>query len=468
MGFWNALSVLAPVAPAMSDARDIRTARDQDAAKFARDQELSQAQLTAHQIASQEAQQRIRANTAPLFKPGSQQEYDPVSGAYKQPAWNPDKMSYSLVDVPGQSPQELEKQQLDALKQNRAAAKSMLPDAKPEDLDYIAYTLSGLKPPVDKITQLAGDAGKPYKGADGLWYVNEKDGSGTITAKSLGPNYQPSAPKAGSPTAQYANLLAKQILADKKQGPPLTDEEAAQLPALQNALTLPGIARMKAAAEFNAQNRLQMVTGEYGQDIAIPVAAGIAAFNQGQPYGGPGIGAATGMDKKNSMLALSAIQQVDRMKQLLRADPKLTGPASGQLTRLQMWLGTQDPDAQQFLISSLLGSEHGVAVFGGRNVHTIQDLNNALGSMKTNPAALIGALDVVKETMQPWVNAGGRLTNPRAAGAANKGAGAGAGGATDTPKAHSLRSAMALPFNKGKTAAQVKSDLEAYGYKVVP
>jgi hypothetical protein len=90
-----------------------------------------------------------------------------------------------------------------------------------------------------------------------------------------------------------------------------------------------------------------------------------------------------------------------------------------------MWLGTQDPDAQQFLISSLLGSEHGVAVFGGRNVHTINDLNNALGEMKTNPAALVGALEVVRETMQTWLLANNRLKNPRAP----RG-----GGSTGTPK----------------------------------
>ena len=126
------------------------------------------------------------------------------------------------------------------------------------------------------------------------------------------------------------------------------------------------------------------------------------------------------------MLAQSAIQQVDRMQAILKADPNLVGPGSGQLTRFQMWLGAQSPDAQQFLISSLLGSEHGVAVFGGRNVHTIQDLNNALGSMKTNPRALSAALDVVKETMEPWATAGGRLPAPR------NGQGGGNGGGGNT------------------------------------
>jgi len=386
LGFWNALSVLAPVAPALSDAQDIRTARTQDAAKFAQDQELAKARTAVEQFAGQEAQQRVRAGNMPMYKPGSQPEYSSALGAMAQPVWTGDK--WEMQRVPGDTPEEQSEYQLEAFNKNRTRAKALMPPGtSDENLDYLAYTLSGMKPPpVTKVTQ-----------------------------------------KSGSPVAQFANLLTKQILANKKQGPPLTNEEAAQIPALQQALDGPGIARMKAMAEFNAANHLQIVTGDDGQDIAIPVAAGIAAFNQGRPYGGSGIGSATGMDKKNSMLAQSAIQQVDRMQQILKADPSLTGPGNGQLTKLQMWLGNQDPDAQQFLISSLLGSEHGVAVFGGRNVHTINDLNKALGDMKTNPAALNAALDVVKETMQPWVTAGGRMVNPRAA-AGKGGTGGAAGG----------------------------------------
>jgi hypothetical protein len=423
-GFWNALSVLAPVAPALSDAQDIRA----DRAKEAQELELRKAQTTVEQFAGQEAQQRLRAGNQPIYKPGSQPEYSSVLGTMAQPVWNGNK--WELQTVPGDTPQQQEKYQLESVAKNRAAAKStMPPGTSDETLDYLSYALSGLKPPVDKVIQMSGDAGKPFKGLDGQYYVKGKNANGTGVDIPMGPNYQPPAPKTSSPTAQYANLLTKQILANKKQGPPLTNEEAAQLPALQSALTLPGIARMKAMAEYNAQNHLQVATGDDGQDILIPVAAGIAAFNQGQAYGGPGIGSATGMDKKNQQLAQSAIQQVDRMESILRADPSLTGPGSGQLTKLQMWLGTQDPDAQQFLISSLLGSEHGVAVFGGRNVHTIQDLNDALGSMKTNPAALTGALEVVRETMQPWLTANNRLKNPRAAGGAG-----GAGAASTTYK----------------------------------
>jgi len=73
-GFLNALSFLAPVAPAMSDAQDIRTQRQQDAAKFASDEQLKQAQLTVQQLAAQGEQQvlteRSRAVGQPIFKEG--------------------------------------------------------------------------------------------------------------------------------------------------------------------------------------------------------------------------------------------------------------------------------------------------------------------------------------------------------------------------------------------------------------
>ena len=423
-GFLQALSALAPIAPAMSDAKDIRLARQQQQETFAQDQALKAAQLTVQNLAAQEGQQRLRAGTQPLFKPGSQPEFNPLKGTYTQPAWNSDKGIYEDIVVPGVSPEETEKYQLESVKRNRAAAAELMPDASPEDLDYLAYTLSGLKPPVAKFTPLPGAAGQPQPGPDGKFYVNGRDADGNIVTKPMGPDYKPPAPKPVSPGAQYANLLAKQILANKKQGPPLTNEEAAQLQADQNELTMPGILRAREYAISAAANNLVAITDSnpnsptYGMDILVPRAQALAAANTGTPPLAGAVASPTGTDKKNQMLALSAIQQVHRMKAILRADPNLTGPGAGQLTRLQTFLGTQDPDAQQFLISGLLASEHGVAVFGGRNIHTMQDLNDALANMKTNPDALNAALDVIEETMSPWVTAGGRLPTPRTPGAA--------------------------------------------------
>ena len=426
MGFWNALSALAPVAPALSDAQDIRTARQQDAAKFAQDQELSKAQTVTQQMAAEGAKQQnaLAARDEQERQVVRQQlgiplrKYKGDDGADYTDYFTPTGVK-RIADAPSNE---------ERMKNYFSSLDKMGVKLTPEQKAAISPEFFGGKAlPAAKFTPLPAAAGQPQLGPDGKSYViYGRDENENIVSKPVDANYKPPAPKqATSPAAIYTNLLAKQILANKKQGPPLTNEEAAQLTSSQSAMTLPGISRAQAWAQSAAANHLQAVTGDDGQDILIPVAQGIAAAKAGTPYGGPGIGSATGMDKKNSMLAQSAIQQVDRMTSILRADPNLTGPGNGQLTRLQMWLGTQDPDAQQFLISSLLGSEHGVAVFGGRNVHTINDLNEALGSMKTNPAALTAALGVIKETMQPWVTAGGRMVNPRAPGG---------GSSTGTPK----------------------------------
>jgi hypothetical protein len=254
-----------------------------------------------------------------------------------------------------------------------------------------------------------------YPVGSGQYAKNATNSDGTISIVPI-PGYHPSAPKPStSPAGIYTNLLAKKILADGKQGPPLTPQESAQLEAAKGALTVAGIARAEAWAQAAARNHLQAVTNDAGEDVLVPVSQGIAAANAGQPMTAGVVGSPTGADKKNQMLAQSAITQVDRMLNILRQDPNLTGPGAGQLTTLQTWLGTQDPEAQAFIVSSLLGSEHGVAVFGGRNIHTISDLQSAIGSMKTNPKALAAALQVIKETMQPWQTANGRLPAPRAA-----------------------------------------------------
>ena len=423
MSFWNALSVLAPVAPAMSDAKDLRAQREQEQQQFTQEQALRQAQLTTQKLAAQGEQQRQTQAAQPVILGAPQ--WDPTTHSSRVLTFDPNTGALALKDAPGVDPSAAAEARYQAARTD--FRKTAGRDLTPEEDQSLFFQSYGLKPPTPKITQLTGDAGKPYKGNDGLYYVNEKGPDGAVVAVPLGANYNPPTPKQASPSAQYTNLLAKQILANKKQGPPLTNEEAAQLTAAQSALDIAGITRAQAWAQAAAANHLQAVTDpDTGMETLVPVSQALAAAGAGAPYLAGAVSAPTGMDKKNSMLAQSAIQQVDRMQAILRADPNLVGPGSGQLTRFQMWLGTQDPDAQQFLISSLLGSEHGVAVFGGRNIHTIQDLNNALGSMKTNPGALSAALDVVKETMEPWATAGGRLPGPR------NGQGGGNGGGGNT------------------------------------
>ena len=200
MGFWNALSVLAPVAPAMSDAQDIRAQRAQDQ----QDLELKKAQLTTQQFAAQNEQQRLRAGTQPMFKAGSQPEFNPTSGTYQQPAWDDKKQTYAMVDVPGITPDVQQKQTLDAFKRNRAAARDMMPPGTSDEaLDYLAYTLSGMKPPPAKgaYHALTGTAGQPRLAPDGKSYVRDMfDPSTNQTVEVPMPaDYKPPEPKPGTP-----------------------------------------------------------------------------------------------------------------------------------------------------------------------------------------------------------------------------------------------------------------------------
>jgi hypothetical protein len=264
------------------------------------------------------------------------------------------------------------------------------------------------------LKNIPGAAGQPVKGSDGRYYLPKEQADGTIVQEPMPEGWKPPAPKPStSASSVYMNMTAKKFLADKKQGPPLTPEEESQRLGSKASLDEAGLTRANAMAQAMAANNLVSVTDPTtGTDQLVTRSQAVAATKTGNPMMPGVVGAPTANDKKNQMLAQSAIAQVDRMENILKQDPNLTGPGSGQLTQLQTWMGTQDPDAQAFLVSSLLGSEHGVAVFGGRNIKTIDDLNSAIGSLKTNPQALKAALDVIKETMQQFATAGGRLPQP--------------------------------------------------------
>ena len=214
--------------------------------------------------------------------------------------------------------------------------------------------------------------------------------------------------------AEVARLQAKKIMADKGKGPALTDEEEAQLQGSVYAETVGPTARaveqQKAAAEYNVT---PVYDPETGSEILPTRMQAVKAAHTNSPMRPGVLGSPTGYDKKTQTLALSSIQQVDRIENLLAQNPGMTGPITGQLNQLKVFVGMQDPEVQAMIMSGLLASEHGVAVFGGRNIKTIDDLFENMAALKTNPAALKASLDVVKETMQTFTRAGGRLPAPK-------------------------------------------------------
>ena len=257
------------------------------------------------------------------------------------------------------------------------------------------------RPPLRRATQAASHASR-------------RRAATRVTRAAAGRREKPAAaPHPLSPALRFENLEAKRILASQGKGPALTPQESADWQASRSELTLNGVSTATARAIENARYGITNVTDDSGAEVAQTRLNVANAANGGAPFAAGTQGQATAKDKSTQTLALSAIDQVNRMQDILKEDPNLTGPGYGQLTKFQTWLGSQDPDAQRFLVSSLLASEHGVAVFGGRNIHTIQELQNTLGDWRTNPAALSAALQVVKETMSRFANANGRLPGPR-------------------------------------------------------
>ena len=102
MSFWNALSVLAPVAPAMSDAKDLRTQREQEQQQFAQDQALRQAQLTAQKLAAQGEQQRQTQAAQPVILGAPQ--WDPATHSSRVLTFDPNTGALALKDAPGVDP----------------------------------------------------------------------------------------------------------------------------------------------------------------------------------------------------------------------------------------------------------------------------------------------------------------------------------------------------------------------------
>jgi hypothetical protein len=266
---------------------------------------------------------------------------------------------------------------------------------------------------VPKITNIPGAGYVEYPPGSGQYARPVRNEDGTEAWEPAPTGYKPP-PKTLPINREYANLLAKENLAKSGQGPALTPEERAQKDADFHGLVDAGVARMNALVQGQAGVNVVSVTDpDTGQDIVLTRKQISDAAKSGKPYLAGVVGAPTGGDKAKQILAQSAINQIDTMMGILTQDPTMTGPGSGQFTQFETWLGSNSADAQQFLAAATFLSEHGVGVFGGRNIHSIKDLQGVLGGFKTNPEALRAGLQQAKQTMQQWINPSGRLPGPR-------------------------------------------------------
>jgi hypothetical protein len=227
-------------------------------------------------------------------------------------------------------------------------------------------------------------------------------------------------PKPPTPSAQYANLLAKKLLADKKQGPPLTNEEQAQLAGAKGALTVAGVERANAFAKAAAENNLVVTTNEDGADVLTQRSQAVEASKSGTPMTAGVVGAPTASDKQTQMFAQSSLDRLKEMRSIVKNHPEIFGPVGGRTMKASVWLGTQSPEAQKFKQDAQFLAEHSTAVFGGRAASTVDALQKIQSDPTANPEALLAGFDSDESTLNDFVTAQGRLPAPRVRGGETK------------------------------------------------
>lgn len=249
MSFWNALSVLAPVAPAMSDAQDIRTQREQEQEQFTSEQALNQAQLTAQRLAAQAEQQRITQSNQPVTI--GEPQWNPATHSSQILTFDRNTGSFALKDVPGVDPQAAAEARYQAARTDyKKIANRDLTPAEDQSLFFQSY---GLKPSTELPRVIHTPNGDYTLGQD------EQGNTVGVPIMTSGGNAvggEPtlSADEAGRLNLTFARQLKAQGLPQNYFTPGMTRADATQL---KGALT-------SAISESNTERRLNMALENLG------------------------------------------------------------------------------------------------------------------------------------------------------------------------------------------------------------
>jgi hypothetical protein len=113
----------------------------------------------------------------------------------------------------------------------------------------------------------------------------------------------------------------------------------------------------------------------------------------------------TATERGKGDLAQSALERVQEMKAIVAKRPDIFGPVQGRAQNAQVWLGSQDPDAQTYQSAAAYLAEHSAGVFGGRGKYILESLHG-LTDPHSNPAALSASLDEAERAAQGFATAG--------------------------------------------------------------
>lgn len=199
--------------------------------------------------------------------------------------------------------------------------------------------------------------------------------------------------------AEQAAATAQLRKAQSENQPQVAALAQARLASAQEAHSI--AARRLGLSE--AQFEMRAHGTQSGQ--ALP---GAIETDQGQP-----VGTAfqqnvrpTGQERNKADLANSAHQQIQDLKSIVQRRPDIFGPAAGRKTDFNVWLGSQDPDAQAFRAARTIAGDHLAGVFGGRSEAALKALDAAIGHFKDNPKAVIAGLDQLDKANAGFIEKG--------------------------------------------------------------
>lgn len=114
----------------------------------------------------------------------------------------------------------------------------------------------------------------------------------------------------------------------------------------------------------------------------------------------------TGSERNKGDMAQSAHEQLGTLKDIVSKRPDIFGPLAGRKTNFDVWLGSQDPDAQRFRAARTIAGDHLAGTFGGRSETALKALDDAIGQFKDNPKAVAAGLDQLEKGNEVFRKAG--------------------------------------------------------------
>ncbi len=123
----------------------------------------------------------------------------------------------------------------------------------------------------------------------------------------------------------------------------------------------------------------------------------------------------TGQQRSKADMGTSAREQLNDIKEIVSSRPDIFGPAAGRTTDFTVWLGSQDPDAQRFRSARTIAGDHLAGTFGGRSEAALEALDNAIGSFKDNPKAVLAGINQIDKANEVFIKKGTPHTTGSAA-----------------------------------------------------